>query len=105
MSDPRALRAKAEWKKTMLETFNLQKGQNTLFLATYSDLKEAIYSVLKEIENEKQAKEEKLYSPTEFAQRHGISKPTIHRWVKAGILKQTKIGGKVYYKDSDLKEG
>ena len=90
-------------KGKMLET--LQKGQNTLFLATYSDLKEAIYSVLHEIEEEKQAKEEKLYTPTEFAQRHNISKPTLHRWVKAGILRQTKYGGKVYYKDSDLKEG
>jgi len=27
------------------------------------------------------------------------------RWCQAGILKKTVIGGKVYYKDSDLKEG
>lgn len=87
----------------MLET--LQKGQNTLFIATYKDLKEAIYSVLHEIKEEQDAKEEKMYTPTEFAERHNISKPTIQRWVKAGILKQTRYGGKVFYKDSDLKEG
>ena len=86
----------------MLET--LEKSQ-TLFIATYADLKEAMYSVLKEIESEKEKSEEKLYSPTEFAKRHNISKPTIYRWVKAGILKQTRYGGKVYYRDCDLNEG
>lgn len=83
----------------------IKDRSNTLFIATYADLRDAMYSVLTEIEEQKNAGYEKLYTPTEFAQRHGISKPTLHRWVKAGILKQTKYGGKVYYKDSDLKEG
>ena len=82
----------------------IRQRSNTLFIATYADLRDAMYSVLTEIEEQKKAGEEKLYTPSEFAERHGISKPTIYRWVKAGILRQTKYGGKVYYKDSDLVE-
>lgn len=91
----------------MIEDLKTEARSNTLFIATYQDLKEAMYSVLSELKAEQELREQggKLYTPTEFAERHNISKPTIHRWVKAGILKQTKIGGKVYYKDSDLKEG
>ena len=83
----------------------IKDRSNTLFIATYADLRDAMYSVLTEIEEQKKTGYEKLYTPTEFAERHNISKPTLHRWVKAGILKQTKYGGKVFYKDSDLKEG
>lgn len=82
----------------------IRQRSNTLFIATYADLRDAMYSVLTEIEEQKKAGEEKLYTPSEFAERHRVSKPTIYRWVKAGILKQTKYGGKVWYRDSDLQQ-
>lgn len=91
----------------MLDTLQQETGNNTLFIATYRDLKEAMYEVLAELLEEKKSrdKDEKLYTPTEFAEKHQVTKMTLNRWVKAGILKQTKYGGKVYYKESNLKEG
>lgn len=83
----------------------IKDRSNTLFIATYADLRDAMYSVLTEIEEQKNAGYEKLYTPTEFAEKHQVTKMTLNRWVKAGILKQTKYGGKVFYKESDLKEG
>ena len=91
----------------MLDTLQQETGNNTLFIATYRDLKEAMYEVLAELlaEKELRDKDDKLYTPTEFAEKHSVTKMTLNRWVKAGILKQTRYGGKVYYKESDLKEG
>ena len=83
----------------------IKDRSNTLFIATYADLRDAMYSVLTEIEEQKKTGYEKLYTPTEFAEKHKVTKMTLNRWVKAGILKKTKYGSKVYYKESDLKEG
>ena len=91
----------------MIEDLKLETRSNTLFIATYHDLREAMYEVLSELMSEQELKEkgEKLYSPAEFAEKHKVTKMTLNRWVKAGILKKTKFGSKVYYKESDLKEG
>lgn len=78
---------------------------NTLFIATYADLRDAMYSVLAEIEEKKREGNERLYTPSEFAEKHKVTKMTLNRWVRAGILKQTRYGGKVFYRESDLKEG
>ena len=67
-------------------------------------IREEIQSAIRTT-NERSQQEEKLYSPTEFAERNHVSKATLWRWVKVGILKPTKIGGKVFYKQSDLLEG
>lgn len=83
----------------------IKDKSNTLFIATYADLRDAMYSVLAEIEEQKRDGHEKLYTPTEFAEKHKVTKMTLNRWVRAGILKQTRYGGKVFYKESDLKEG
>lgn len=47
--------------------------------------------------------EERTYSRREFAKRMGVSPQTLWRWEKNGLLKGTRIGQQVYYKDSDLK--
>ena len=78
-------------------------GSGTLLLVTPTDLKEFALTVIDEFKNQC-PQDEKLYTPTEFAARYGVRKETLWRWCQAGILKKTVIGGKVYYKDSDLHE-
>lgn len=79
----------------------LKESRGTLLLVTPTDLKEFALSVIDEYKA-KRPDDEKRYTPAEFAERYGVRKETLWRWCQAGILKKTVIGGKVYYKDSDL---
>ena len=81
----------------------IQNDAKTLLLVSPTDLQEFALSVVNEYS--KLTLEEKKYTPKEFAKRHNVSEATLWRWCKAGILKRTIYGGKVYYRDSDLKEG
>ena len=45
-----------------------------------------------------------MYTYYEVMERYGItSRSTIHRWVRLGLLKPTKIGGRVYFTEYALK--
>ena len=48
--------------------------------------------------------EEPTYTPAEFAKRWRVDKSTLWRWVRDGKLSKTVVGGKVFYKDSDLRK-
>lgn len=47
-------------------------------------------------------KESELMSRNETCSYFGISKPCLHDWTKRGILKSHRIGGRVFYKRSDI---
>ena len=81
-----------------------ESREAALLLVTPTDLKEFALTVIDEYKAQI-PQDEKKYTPKEFAARHGVRPETLWRWCQAGILKKTVIGGKVYYKDSDLKEG
>ena len=87
----------------MLSNNNLQ------VVVSLSDLKELWHSWLDEYQNQQDTTPSKtvddgeLMTPTQFAHKNHVSKTTIWRWVKSGVLKQTIIGSKVYYRQSDLK--
>ena len=85
---------------------NLLKEDNSgvLLLVSPLDLKEFALNVIDEYKQQL-PQDEKKYTPREFAKRHGVRPETLWRWCNAGILRKTVIGGKVYYKDSDLKVG
>jgi hypothetical protein len=53
-----------------------------------------------------QEKEEKLLSPAEVCKIFvpAISKTTLAAWTKQGLLKEYRIGGRVYYKFSEIIE-
>ena len=78
---------------------------NVQIVTTAADLKEFALAILAEVQNGSNKEEETLYTPSEFAARHRVSKPTLWRWCKAGILTPTRMGGKVYYKESSLRKG
>ena len=82
----------------------VEKGGSTVLMVTAADLAEFAQAVYDANQNRPEG-EEKLYSPDEFALKNRVTKSTLWRWCKVGILKPTKIGGKVYYKQSDLMEG
>jgi hypothetical protein len=61
---------------------------------------EAIREVLQE-------KEEKFLSPAEVCKKFvpAISKTTLASWTKQGLLTEHRIGGRVYYKMSEVVNG
>lgn len=72
------------------------------------DLEKLIESTMEKVVNRKQQKEdqEKLISPEEaravFSPK--ISLVTLHAWTNAGRLKKYKIGGRRYYRRSEIIE-
>lgn len=82
----------------------IQSGANTLLLVTPADLKEFALSVVNEFTQAAPRMEERKYTRREFAERKGVTLSTLWRWEKQGLLKGTRVGQKVYYRDSDLKE-
>lgn len=47
---------------------------------------------------------EKLYTTAEACEILRCSKPTLHRWKKAGIIPFVRLGVNIRYKESDLKK-
>ena len=82
----------------------IQSGTNTLLLVSPADLQEFALCVIDEYTKASLPVEEKCYSRKEFAKRKGVTISTLWRWEKQGILKGKRVGQKVYYRDSDLKE-
>ena len=76
---------------------------NTILMLTPAMLQEFAAVLIAEASEKLQAKEEPTYTPAEFAERHRVDKSTLWRWNRDGLLKKTVIGGKIFYKDSDLK--
>lgn len=46
---------------------------------------------------------ERWFTYSQVAERYGVSKMTVWRWVKSGLLQAKKIGGKVYFTEYSLK--
>ena len=78
-------------------------NSNTILMLTPAMLQEFAATLIAEASKKLQAKEEQTYTPSEFAARHRVDKSTLWRWNRDGLLKKTVIGGKIFYKDSDLK--
>lgn len=77
----------------------------TLLVMTPAQLKEFALTVIDEAKKEQcQDEDNKLYNPQQFAAKHHVDVSTLYRWRKAGILKATQVGGKVWYKESNLKK-
>ena len=77
-------------------------NQDSLYIISSADLKEFALELIEEIKAQEKV-DNKMYTADEFAEKHSVSKQTLWRWCREGILKATKVGGKVYYKESDLK--
>ncbi len=56
------------------------------------------------LEAEAAASADQLLTVDQTAQMLSVSKMTLHRWDKSGILKKVEIGGKRRYRKSDIEK-
>ena len=69
------------------------------------DLKCLISDVLKqEISNAPKTNPDRLVTPKETAEMLAVDLSTLYRWDKMGYLNKVKIGGKVFYRMSDIQK-
>lgn len=81
---------------------------NVILQVSSQDLKEFAQDILvgaksvAMIEAEAAATSDQLLTIDEAAELLSVSKMTLHRWDKNGILKKVEIGGKRRYRKSDI---
>ena len=69
-------------------------------MVTAEQLEEYSLSLLRKYAASAQSEEkDKWLTPDEFAKQHNVSKATLWRWAKAGIVLKRTVGGKVYYQE------
>lgn len=87
----------------------MKGGQIILNAVSAEEMAEMIKPIIIEtIRDILQEKEEKLLSPAEVCKKFvpAISKTTLASWTRQGLLTEYRIGGRVYYKFSEiLKKG
>ena len=83
---------------------NLLKEGNVTLAISAADLKEFWLSLISEAQKSKECevKDETFLSVEETAKELRVTKPTLWRWDKDGYLKPVKIGGRVFYRRSDI---
>lgn len=67
-----------------------------------ADLKELFLDWKEESELNRKKDTETLLTPDEVASKYRISKVTLWRWAKDGLLKPVKMGRKSFYRQSDI---
>ena len=67
-----------------------------------ADLKELFLDWKEESELNREKETETLLTPDEVASKYRISKVTLWRWAKDGLLKPVKMGRKSFYRQSDI---
>ena len=77
---------------------------NTLLVISAADLKEFALTLMEERENSSKlaTRSGKYLTIAETVEKYGISKPTLWRWSKDGYLPKVKLGGKCFYRESDI---
>jgi hypothetical protein len=73
----------------------MNNGQNALLVVSMSDLKEFAMEIINEV-NQSKVLDNTAYTAQEFADKHHVDVSTLWRWKKQGILKPTRIGGRVF---------
>lgn len=67
-----------------------------------ADLKELFLDWKEESELNRKKETETLLTPDEVASKYRISKVTLWRWAKDGLLKPVKMRRKSFYRQSDI---
>ena len=67
-----------------------------------ADLKELFLEWKEESEMKNKNEVETLLTPDEVASRYRVSKVTLWRWDKMGLLAPIKMGRKSFYRQSDI---
>ncbi len=67
-----------------------------------ADLKELFLDWKAESEKNRQKEADILLTPDEVSSKYRISKVTLWRWAKDGLLKPVKMGRKSFYRQVDI---
>ena len=79
----------------------IDTNPNIQLVISAADLKEFALELLEEREKSS-TQSEKYLTLAETAKKYGISKPTLWRWSKIVYLPKVKLGGKSFYRESDI---
>ena len=79
----------------------INMNPNIQLVVTAADLKEFALELLAEREKSS-TQSEKYLTIAETVEKYGISKPTLYRWSRLDYLPKVKLGGKSFYRESDI---
>ena len=79
----------------------IDSNPNILLVISAADLKKFALELLAEREKFS-TKSDKYLTIAETAEKYGVSKPSLWRWTKVGYLPKHKLGGKCFYRESDI---
>ena len=77
---------------------------NTLLVISAADLKEFALELMDECANSSKSrkKSDNYLTIAETAKKYGVSESTLYRWTRIGYLPKVKLGGKSFYRESDI---
>ena len=79
----------------------IDTNPNIQLVISAADLKEFALELLAEREKSS-TQSDKYLTIAETSEKYGISKTTLWRWSKEGYLPKHKLGGKSFYRESDI---
>ena len=79
----------------------IDSNLNIQLVISAADLKEFALELLAEREKSS-AKSDKYLTIPETAEKYGVSQSTLWRWSRLGYLPKVKLGGKSFYRESDI---
>lgn len=85
-----------------MNTSEILSNNMSLAILNMADLKELFLNWQEEMNQKPLKVESPLLTPDEVASKYRISKVTLWRWTKDGLLKPVKMGRKSFYRQSDI---
>ena len=79
----------------------IDSNPNVQLVISAADLKEFALELLAEREKSS-TKSDKYLTIAETSEKYGVSQSTLWRWSKMGYLPKHKLGGKSFYRVSDI---
>ena len=85
-----------------MNTSEILSNNMSLAILNMADLKELFLNWQEEMNQKPLKVESPLLTPDEVASKYRISKVTLWRWAKDGLLTPVKMGRKSFYRQSDI---
>ena len=79
----------------------IDSNPNVQLVISAADLKEFALELLAEREKSS-TKSDKYLTIAETSEKYGVSQSTLYRWSRLGYLPKHKLGGKSFYRESDI---
>ena len=82
----------------------INTDSNVMLVMSAADLKEFALELMDECANSSKSrkKSDNYLTIAETAKKYGVSESTLYRWTRIGYLPKVKLGGKSFYRESDI---